>query len=376
MFCLNRSRGAASLKIDFLLAICFSTASCSPPKSHQTLISPELLFTTSNFQTSKLLALNDSRVKEVASSLSADPIILGSKQELFLFNRQSTNLNFNKIYTSGSQALYLSSQTLSSPLVPGDPTSAASMDNGHFLLAGYSSGGIFQFSPSSKKITLVALNFDTGGEPFRPYDILVKVVHDQPKLFILHHGLALDFKPNGTEMLFEASIQADGSIVPVDHDPNKDGNQGLKVNSTSPLFLFRESPSPIIAGLCDTFGTNPRCPAERLDLETSRLSPLVDLSQMKSSSSTSITEGLDGNSVLLMTLAKTGGLELRKVSFTGTETSLYSLPNETYQSFVKSDSVRNKIYLGATNSLIEFEGETFLRSHKLDLSPYNGMILP
>lgn len=364
------------MKILLLIALSFLATLCSPNKSQATLEGPELLFTISNFQTSKLVALKNATVEEVASSLSADPIILGTKQEVFLFNRQSTNLNVNKIYTSGTQALYLSKQTSSSPLLPGDPTSAAFQPDGSFLLAGYSSGGIFQFSPINNKVTRITLKFDTGEEPFRPYDILIKEVNKKTKIFILHHGLGLDFKANGTEMLFEAYLKEDGSVWPVDHDPTKDGNQGIKVNSTSPLFLFADSPSPIIAGLCDSFGTNPRCNLDRLDIEKSSISPLLDLSQIKASSSTAITEGLDGNSVLLIAQAKSGGLELRKVSFAGSETALYSSPSETYQSFVKSDLMRNRIYLGATRSLIEFQGEVFLKSHFLDFNPYNGMVIP
>ncbi len=364
------------MKTLLLFVLSFSAISCSPSKSQATLEAPELLFTISNFQTSKLVALKDETVKEVASSLSADPIILGSKQEVFLFNRQSTNLNVNKIYTSGTQALYLSNQTASSPLLPGDPTSAALMPNGNFLLTGYSSGGIFQFSPLNHKVTPVALKFDTGEGPFRPYDILVRKGPDKTKIFLLHHGLGLDFKANGTEMLFEASLNEDGSLSPVDHDPTQDGNQGIKVNSTSPMFLFKDSSSPIIAGLCDAFGTNPRCHLERLDTEASSITTLQDLSQIKGSSSTSITEGLGGNSVLLIAQAKTGGLELRKVSFSGSETVLYSSPSESYQSFVRSDPLRHRIYLGATQSLIEFQGEVFLKSHHLDFNPYNGMVIP
>ena len=359
-----------------LIAFSISATACSPSKSQSALEGPELLFTISNFQTSKLVALKDETVKEVASSLSSDPIILGSMQEVFLFNRQATNLNVNKIYTSGTQALYLSKQTSSSPLLPGDPTSAALMPNGSFLLAGYSSRGIFQFSPLNNKVTAVSLKFDTGEGPFRPYDILIREVDKTTKIFILHHGLGLDFKANGTEMLFEAKLKEDGSIEPVDHDPSKDGNQGIKVNSTSPMFLFTETPSPIIAGLCDSLGTNPLCNLERLEIGNSSISPVLDLSQIKSSSSTAITEGLDGNSVLIIAQARTGGLELRKVSFTGTEAILYSSPNESYQSFVKSDRVRNRIYLGATSSLIEFQGEVFLKSHSLDFNPYNGMVIP
>jgi hypothetical protein len=208
----------------------------------------------------------------------------------------------------------------------------------------------------------------------------VRVVSGKTTIFILHHGLSADFKANDSQMLFEAELTLEGNFKAIDQDLTKEGIQGLKVNSTSPLFLFKDSPSPLVVGLCDSFGTNTQCAVERFSPESSTLATLLDLSGTKTPSSLSVTEGLDESSLLLIAQSKSLGLELKKISLSGTapgtESTLYPLPNETYQSFVKSDSKRKKIYLGATKSLIEFQGETYLKTHTLDFDPYNGIVLP
>jgi len=368
------------LKLLASLPILLTLSACAPGKSRSAVSGPELLFSISNFQTSKLMALKQQSVSEVASSLSSDPIVLGAGEEIFLFNRQQTNLNFNKVNLSGSTSIVLSNQTSSSPLKPGDPTSTALLPGGDFLLAGYSSGALFRFSPSAKTIKTVELSFNTSGEPFRPYDLIVRDVSGKTKIFILHHGLSVDFKANGSQMLFEAELTPEGDFKAVDQDLTKEGIQGLKINSTSPMFLFKDSPSPLVVGLCDSFGTNTQCTVERFSPDTNTLATLLDLSGIKTPSSLSVTEGLDESSLLLIAQSKAAGLELKKISLSGTapgtETTLYPLPNETYQSFLKSDLKRKKIYLGASKSLIEFQGETYLKTHTLDFDPYNGIVMP
>ena len=344
---------------------------CSSNHSQQNVENPELLLTSSNFQTSILYALKNGRMTEIATGLSADPILLGLKDQIFIFNRKDTDLNFNRVSLTGSRAIQLQNQTNSAPLMPGDPTSAAELPNHDLLLTGYTSGKIFKLNPALSKIEEIDLKFDTGSGPFRPFDIYVTSKNDQTKIFILHHGLDESFKPNGREMLFIASWNGT-SLAPIDMDPNLEGNQGIKVKSTSPQFLFKNQNEPLIVGLCDSIGINKKCAIERFNSESLSLSEVSNLSEFYGTSANAVTEGFDLHSIFFMREISANEIAITNFDFSGQSKVIFTLKNEGFQAFIKSDLTRGKLYGGANNALLEFQGDVLLKRHPLLYSPYNG----
>lgn len=353
----------------FLLYLCQSA--CERHRSQRNVENPDLLLTSSNFQTSILYALKKGVMTEIASGLSADPILLGPKEQIFLFNRKDTDLNFNRVNLIGNQAIHLKNQLSSAPLMPGDPTSSAELPNKNLLLAGYSSGKIFKLDPVSLKIEEVELKFDTGTEPFRPYDIFIHSKDNQTKIFILHHGLDKTFTPNHTEMLFAAAWSESG-FTPIDLNSELEGIQGIKVKSTSPQFLFKNQDSPIIVGLCDSIGINKSCSIEKLDADSVNLTEIANLSKFPGTASNAVTEGFDSQSIFLMREVSSNEIVITKFTFSGSDSTIFTLKDEGFQAFIKSDLSRGKLYAGGNRSLLEFQNEALLNRHHLQFSPYTG----
>jgi hypothetical protein len=346
-------------------------SACDRHHSQKNVENPDLLLLSSNFQTSILYALKEGVITEIASGLSADPILLGPKDQIFLFNRKDTDLNFNRVNLTGNQAIHLKYQLSSAPLTPGDPTSSAELPDKNLVLAGYSSGKIFKLDPVSSKIEEVQLKFDTGTEPFRPYDIFIHTKDNQTKIFILHHGLDRTFSPNQTEMLFAATWSESG-FAPIDLNSELEGIQGIKVKSTSPQFLFKNHESPIVVGLCDSTGINKNCSIEKLDTDSVNLTEIANLSKYTATASNAVTEGFDSQSIFFMKETSSNEIVITKFTFAGNDSTIFTLKDEGFQAFIKSDLSRGKLYAGGKRSLLEFQNEALVNRHPLQFSPYTG----
>ena len=294
-------------------------------------------------------------LKTLSSGESGDPWLKWIGGQLYLFNRQTGNINFRTLDATRGEAGR--SPQIATPVgsQPGDPHDAIGLGPGRLLLADYNNSRLVVIDPATGQVVQdVTADWDFGGVAdavLRPEALYLHAGSDSNEIYVLHQGRGTDqlLSLNGTQSVFV--LQDDGhTVTAVDLDPSRAKVQGIPLTVSNPSRFFPvDDTTALVYGGCSAYDpATCRAGFERVDLARHQATLDFDTATLPYKDNGSIVAGKDGLYYALMsgTSADAPKIIARIDTATKTAAEIYRFTGPSGCCALYDDASSNTLYTG------------------------------